>query len=131
MFAEIIELIHYKEVTYYSILLDGDKESLFHQFVNKMLEKRLNEDLAILKSFLEKVGNKYGAKKQYFRFENTADALPPNFVSTKHNLRLYCMRINENSVILFNGGMKTKSTSQESPEVSMHFHDANIYSQKI
>jgi hypothetical protein len=39
-------------------------------------------------------------------------------------LRLYCFRISESIVILFNGGIKDQPTDQESKDLSLKFYEA-------
>jgi hypothetical protein len=94
----------------------------------------------MLAKFLEKViGDKMGALEDFFRFENSAHGLPPagNFhvgeIALRFQsfpLRLYCLRISERLVILFNGGEKTSRTAQGG-KTSMHFHDANRFAKRI
>jgi hypothetical protein len=85
------------------------------------------------------IGNKYGAKAYFFRFENRAGTLPPSgryqvdklTLNYKNfPLRLYCLRISESLVILFNGGEKTADTAQGG-NTSMAFIEANKFAKKI
>ena len=46
-------------------------------------------------------------------------------------LRLYCYRISEQLVVLFNGGLKSSQDAQDSKDLSMKFHDANQYTKGI
>lgn len=93
----------------------------------------------LVKFISKKIGNEKGALAYFFRFENTAQALPP---SGKYKveeayinygnfpLRLYCLRISETLVVLFNGGEKTADTAQGG-KTSMAFHEANIFAKRI
>ncbi len=85
------------------------------------------------------VGDEYGAKTDFFRFENAAQALPPRGTYKVENLyinfgnfplRLYCLRISETLVVLFNGGEKTADTAQGG-KTSMAFQEANIFAKRI
>lgn len=99
-----------------------------------------SDSLQELVMFIDKkIANDMGALRQFFRFEKTAEALPPygahkideltiNFVGFP--LRLYCLRISDSLLILFNGGEKTAETAQEG-KTSMVFHEANRYAEKI
>jgi len=88
----------------------------------------------------ENIGNKYGATDDFFtRFENKAHALPPKPGSKVEEikefgldfpLRLFCYRISESIVILFNGGIKNGQTAQES-DLSMQFYEAQLFASKI
>lgn len=48
-----------------------------------------------------------------------------------NRLRLYCMRLSGGIVILFNGGVKESLAAQDSPDLSMKFHDAQHFAKKI
>ncbi|MCH7414568.1 hypothetical protein MM213_13800 [Belliella sp. R4-6] len=80
-----------------------------------------------------------GAIESYFRFENDAHAIPPTGIYQvgeieidyrNFSLRLYCLRICESIVVLFNGGEKTSRNAQDG-NTSMVFHDANLFAQRI
>ena len=71
------------------------------------------------------MGKQTGAKENYFRFENVATALPPRFIELENALRLYCHRLNDHVVFLFNGGIKTALKVQDCNNVKHHFKLAN------
>ena len=48
-----------------------------------------------------------------------------------NNLRLYCVCVSEQIVILANGGIKTSQKVQDSSEVLQHFRFANAMSKQI
>ncbi len=119
-------------VRYYTVALDedGEQTNLLAAFI---LKHRGNEDISeeyndLLAWIVERMGGMHGAKPKFFRFEGKADALPPpsHFldVEYEHNLRLYCMRLSDHVVILFNGGVKTADKAQKCPVVAPHFHMA-------
>ena len=149
-FAKIILVQRFKKVTYYTIRLDGDTLSLFGQFKDKHTSDnivKLNHILAWVKI----IGEKYGAYTDYFRLEEnkgSALGLPPkgkqrepmyvefNYDSGKdenvpNDLRLYCYRLGERIVFLFNGDIKTAETAQQCDNVRPHFELANILSNVI
>lgn len=85
------------------------------------------------------MGDENGALADLFRLENRAQALPPSGTYRAEDikinygnfpLRLYCLRISETLVVLFNGGEKTDSTAQGG-KTSMSFHEANIFAKRI
>lgn len=86
------------------------------------------------------IGEKYGARDEFFREERQAQALPPpNNVKKRlvevsiypdSPLRLYCLKLSEACVVLFNGGEKTSWHAQEG-KTSMAFYEANVYAKKI
>lgn len=89
----------------------------------------------------ESIGNKYGATDDFFdRAENKAQALPPKpkqlveeikDLGNNFPLRLYCYRITEKIVVLFNGGIKNAHSAQESENLSMKFYEAQTFVKKI
>lgn len=125
---------------FYSVVIDGEEisetEKFFNKFFNMPTMKMYTSELA---SFLTKtIGDKRGAINTFFRDERKAHALPPSpnieieEISILDNfpLRLYCLRISQSCVILFNGAEKTSQSAQEGA-TSMAFHDANIYAERI
>lgn len=144
IFAHIKPIAQYNKVTYYTVCIDDKQNSLFEQFVEK--NAIINKDkLDHILNWLRQIGNHYGAKSEFFRPEGeTADtsALPPQGTNRKpqytehgnkkaNNLRLYCLRANENVVFLFNGDIKTKNKAQDCPNVKPHFKLANRLTKAI
>lgn len=135
-FATIEETVRFNKVTYYTIQMEEEDSSLFLQFINNH-ENKYQEQLSLIRSWLSKIGKDIGAKERYFRVERfrggDTRALPPpsKFINIECNLRLYCMRINDNIVILYNGALKTANTAQECDNVRPHFLLANKLSKAI
>lgn len=149
-FAKIVLVQRFKKVSYYSLILNDDETSMFKQFMNKHTAENKNKLQHIIK-WIGEIGEKYGAKEFYFRNEaETADAsaLPPIGVDREptyveynettsedenisNNLRLYCLRANENVVFLFNGDIKTKDKAQDCDNVRKHFRLANKLAEVI
>ena len=100
-----------------------------------------DKGLQLFRLISESIGNRYGATNDFFdRVENKAQALPPKpkqwleeikDLGINFPLRLFCYRITENIVILFNGGIKDAATAQESKNLSMKFYEAQAFVQKI
>jgi len=127
----------YNKVVYYSIVVNGDEDhaSIFEGFIDKQSvvnKEKLNHIL----TWLKEIGNRYGALPHFFRHEKGATALPPPGVNREpcyieedhtasNNLRLYCHRLNEHVVILFDGDVKTTDQAQDCPQVATHFNFAN------
>lgn len=98
------------------------------------------EDLERLFAWIEIIGETIGAKKEYFRNEAiTAEvsALPPPGSLMRVNrilvnsLRLYCFRVNDSVVFLFNGGVKTQINAKNCPNVGPYIRQANRITQKV
>jgi hypothetical protein len=143
-FAHIKPIVQYNKVSYYSICIEDNTTSLFEEFIEYHTianKEKLNHIL----DWIKVIGNKYGAQAHLFRPEGeTADAsaLPPKGQERKphyselgiikaNNIRLYCLRANENVVFLFNGDIKTTQYPQDCPNVKKHFKLANQITKSI
>jgi len=127
--------------TFYTVRWDDSELSETDKFFEKYEDhKEFGKSLMEMASFLNQViANDYGALDDFFRFENSAQALPPagkyqigelhvNFYNFP--LRLYCLKITENILVLFNGSEKTAQTAQGG-KTSMTFHNANEFAKRI
>lgn len=126
---------------FYTVRLDGQELNETDKFFAKYEEDEvLGQALMDLAAFLfKKIAMETGASKYLFRFENNAQALPPagfhkvGEVSINYQgfpLRLYCLRISDSLVVLFNGAKKTSQTAQ-SGETRTAFNEANRYAGAI
>lgn len=130
-----------KQCTFYTVrwvdaeLSETDK--FFVKYENDSTFERPIQELA--KFMSKKIGGELGALEDFFRFENLAQALPPSGTYKVGDiyinygnfpLRLYCLRISESLVVLFNGGEKTAENAQGG-KTSMAFHDANFFAKRI
>jgi hypothetical protein len=130
-FATLKLIGSFEKVVFYSIRLEGMDLSLYEEFFEKFNIKEYKDELSNMLSQIREIG-KRGAYARYFRHEGSAEALPTSILGDGNgNLRLYCSRINENVVILYNGGIKTKQKAQDCPNVFLHFNLANKLSKKI
>ncbi len=110
----IEEYVEFDKVNYYTVRLEYDDKVEEDNEMDKFLQKfekvsaELREEFQDLISLIENIGER-GAKKQYFRLENKANALPKSASqNTKERLffletsiRLYCIRLSEMIVILY------------------------------
>jgi hypothetical protein len=103
------------------------------------MEQPLQELLELIR---EVIGDTYGARPAFFnRFENQVTALPPRgYIKISEldldykgfPLRLYCLALSEEVVILFNGGIKDSQAVQESKDViTTKFYEANEFAKRI
>lgn len=136
----IVEIKKYKEfskVTYYTVHLEGRESTEFDDFLKRMSNSLHKNQLEEIVHFINQIGNEYGAKEEYFRHERLAEALPPKFhqfISSKPNefgLRLYCLRLSEQIVVLLNGDMKTHQNPEKCNNCCNHFKRANAISHQI
>lgn len=133
----------YPIVTYYTVKWENEDLSETDKFIQKFLyqETGFKNELQEILTLIEVIGEERGAKDFYFsRHENLATALPPSATILvrgleipfyENRLRLYCVKINENIVILFNGGIKSSQKVQDSPNLLMKFRDAQTFAKRI
>lgn len=130
------EIVKYYTIKYYEADIDEFRDFLFRHEDNHEYE----EDFNNLIYWLEYIGKNEGAKEKFFRNESSnseASALPPpKSIMEAHELevkdiRLYCLRLNDNVVFLFNGGIKTTKYAQDCPNVSKYFKQANLIANKL
>lgn len=137
IFANILIAIRFKKITYYTIHIEDEETNLFLQFINNHKSHEYNEQMAIIRAWLRKLGEEIGAQERYFRFEGfrggDARALPPpaRYINVDCDLRLYCMRLSDGIVFLFNGAAKTENNAQDCDNVRPHFILANKITQAI
>jgi len=143
LFVIIEEFLEFEHVKFYTVKIEDEeneeRESETDEFISRFdnEENEHFEEFSILLNSIENIG-KRGALPKYFRFENDAEALPPPrgtnlgiIIPSDTELRLYCIRLNAEIVILLNGGVKTENKAQDCPNVSRYFRFANSLSKKI
>lgn len=131
--------------TFYTVrwFSDDDETSETDKFFDTYSdpEHQLQEKaLQLFRLITESIGNRYGATDVFFdRLGNRAQELPPKpkrlveeikDLGINFPLRLFCYRVTEQIVILFNGGIKDAGSSQES-HLSMKFYEAQTFAKKI
>lgn len=97
--------------------------------------------MQLFRLITESIGNKYGAIDVFFdRDEDRAQALPPkpkrsleeiSQLGINFPLRLFCYRVTEQIVVLFNGSIKDVATVQENDDLLHKFRDAQIFAKRI
>jgi hypothetical protein len=119
----IIELYkEYEKTAFYSIRFEAEQLCETDRFIERFTKSdSFQDDLQIIKAWIEKMGTEKGALERYFRPERNASAIPLD----ASDLRLYCVRLSDEVVILGNGGEKTSRAVQDSPDVYPHFIDMN------
>lgn len=133
-----------EKVTFYTVKLDGAEFSETDRFFMRMrgIQEMRTPLQELAKLIVEVIGNEHGAHDAFFnRFENRATALPPKgkikiteleLDYADFPLRLFCLRLSEQVVVLFNGGIKDSATTQGSTDViSTKLYEANEYAKKI
>ena len=106
-----------EKTTLYSISFEMDGTTEFEKFVAEFeLNAVYNQDyqriIAALQIILQK-----GALERFFRPEGKMEDCVQAIPIYGGKLRLYCLRISDEIVILGNGGVKTTTTYQQDPKL--------------
>lgn len=114
-----IELVEqHPKLNLYSIRFDGNKYTEVEEFVLKFSKFReYKEDLDIILSWIDKIAEK-GALERYFRPESAYGSGIKAIPIYANNLRLYCIRLSDKTLIIGNGGVKDADKWQNSKELS-------------
>ena len=126
-FEKITEFSH-AVVHFYTVIFDDEDLYEFEKFQDTDFPEHTKE-LEIMYAVIEEMQQR-GAKLYYFKEENAANAIPKvtqNIIYANKKdfgIRLYCIRLTDNVVILLNGGIKTKKLPIDCPNVRQHFNNA-------
>jgi hypothetical protein len=125
-------------VTFYTIQSEdkdlSETDQFFEAYMKHPIYKSALQQLIVL---MEIMGKEKSAQKRFFRDENAAHALPPKgnkidwLTFADSPLRLYCLRLSDQIVILFNGGVKKSQKVQDSPLLMSKFRAAQIWAKQI
>jgi hypothetical protein len=134
-----LEQLQFSKVSYYTVQVKGRYLSEFRDFQTRMQQNEKDKkQLAEINRFIEKIGKHYGAEDRFFKREGNAERLPPatyRFIEsdgeTDFGLRLYCVKVSEEVVILLNGDRKTTQSIKDCPNCKPHFDFANKISDAI
>ena len=141
MIVEIVPIqnLRYEKVTYYTARVEGRDASEFRDFQQRMSANTNDQiELNEIRRYIQKIGNEWGAEPVHFKDERAAERLPPpyyHFIDSDdpndYGLRLYCIRLTKEIVILLNGGRKTDRNPERCKNCSQHFKFANRLAEKI
>lgn len=110
-------------VSLYSICFDGNALSEYESFVQKFKDDAtLNNDYKNILLALEKIVA-VGAFERFFRPEGKMNDWVTALSIDSRKLRLYCLRISDQILIVGNGGVKATRTYQQSDELSGYVMD--------
>ncbi|MCR4878301.1 MAG: hypothetical protein K5901_03200 [Bacteroidales bacterium] len=110
-------------VTMYTLQFIGDELSEFEKFIKKFKDNaQLKRDYQIIIYALSKM-TRNGAKERYFRPEGKLNDHVCAIPVESGRLRLYCLRISDQILIIGNGGLKSTKTYEESDELSGYVMD--------
>ena len=118
-------------VSMYSICFNGEEESEFEKFLNNFKDNaKVNRDFKIILLALSKIIDK-GALERFFRIEGKMNDSVGALAIDSRKLRLYCLRVSEQVVILGNGGIKTTRTYEENPILSGYVMDLQSFDKAL
>lgn len=131
--------------TFYTVRWEEDKANETDKFFDKYYaDAEYRQNIQELLSFvLDSIGDDHGAIDALFnRFENDVVGLPNRgrvevgevvFLYPNFPLRLYALRINNRKdlVVLFNGGIKSSQTNQNSKELNLKWIEACQFAKRI
>lgn len=110
-------------VCLYSICFEGDEKSEFEKFLAEFKNNaRLNKDFQTIIFALKKIIEK-GALERFFRMEGKMKDSICALSLDSRCLRLYCLRISDQVLILGNGGEKVTRTYEENEKLSGYVLD--------
>ncbi len=110
-------------VSLYSICFNGNAISEYEAFVKKFKDDAtLNNDYKNILLALEKI-IAVGAFERFFRPEGKMKDRVAALSLDSQKLRLYCLRISDQILIIGNGGKKNTRTYEESAELSGYVMD--------
>ena len=103
------------------------RESEFEKFLNEFKDNATyNRDFNVILLALSKIIDK-GALERFFRNEGRMNDNVKALAIDSRKLRLYCLRISDQILILGNGGVKTTRTYQEDSKLSGYVMDLQTF----
>ena len=118
-------------VSLYSICFNGSDISEFEDFLIKFKDNsKLNRDFQTIILALEKIIDQ-GALERFFRLEGKMNDNVAALSIDSIKLRLYCLRISDQIMILGNEGVKTTRTYQEDDELSGYVMDLQRFDELL
>ncbi len=138
---EIVEMEPFSgsEAKVYSIIPEGEEETLFEKFVDENKVYYKDEIKDILKR-LKQIGHTTGARESFFKHEGDNEFVRKYgkyvwalYDEEERNLRLYCVRFSNVAIILGGGGFKDKSVIkwQEDEKLSVEVRIIMAYAESI
>lgn len=108
------------KVCFYTVRFEDEAENETDKFFKRFQDTDYLDDLQIIAAWIKQIELR-GADDRYFRFENNASAGPRE----SSNLRIYCIRCSNETIILDGGGIKNSKIVQDSPDAYKYFNLMN------
>ena len=118
-------------VSLYSICFEGNAVSEYEAFIQRFKDDAtLNKDYKNIIMALEKIVE-VGALERFFRPEGKMKDRVAALSLDSRKLRLYCLRISDQILIIGNGGKKDTKTYEENAELSGYVMDLQEFDQLL
>lgn len=128
--AKIVSIATSDQVGLYSICFNND-ESEFRKFVKKFKDNAaLNKDYQSILYALDRIIAK-GAFERMFRYEGKMNDNVVALSLDSKKLRLYCLRMSDQILIVGNGGVKETRTYDEDEELSGYVMDLQKFDELL
>ena len=129
--AKIKTIEQNDNVSLYSICFNGNELSEYEKFLTNFKDNaRLNKDFQTIIFALGKI-IEHGALERFFRIEGKMKDDLCALSLDSHKLRLYCLRISDQILIIGNGGVKTTRTYQEDESLNGYVMDLQKFDQLL
>lgn len=118
-------------VCLYSICFDGSEQSEYEKFLTEFKDNaKYNRDFNIILLALAKIIDK-GVLERFFRVEGRmSDGISALAIDSRA-LRLYCLRISDQILIIGNGGVKSTRTYEEDPKLLGYVTDLQSFDKAL
>lgn len=118
-------------VSLYSICFNGDELSEYEKFLTMFKDNaRLNHDFQTILLALAKIVE-VGVLERFFRNEGRMNDNLCALSIDSRRLRLYCLRISDQILVVGNGGEKTTRTYQEDETLSGYVMDLQKFDELL
>lgn len=129
--AKIKTIEQNDNVSLYSICFNGNELSEYEKFLTMFKDNaRLNNDFQTIILALAKIVER-GALERFFRNEGRINDNLCALSIDSRRLRLYCLRISDQILIVGNGGEKTTRTYQEDETLSGYVMDLQKFDELL
>lgn len=131
--------LDFTKVRYYTLKFGDENITELDKFYDNYQDE-YSRSVSYIKMWIAEIGEKFSAETRFFRPEDNAQALPPptkelrcldiEIDKKNMNLRLYCIVLSPEIVILVNGGIKESDATRDSPTCwKQYSFTSNISSQ--
>ena len=118
MKARITAIEQTEKVGIFSIIFENDDYDEFRKFLERFKDDAsLSKDLNIILGMLKRIES-YGSLERFFRYEGKMQDHVVALPAERSKLRLYCLRLSDQILIIGNGGVKKGRTYQEDPALN-------------